>query len=247
LKYLYTNGCSFTWGGGINQDNGYKESDREKLVWPYYLAQLLDRTPIQHAIGCGSNQRMVRTSIDWLVNTPQVILDNTIAVLQTTEAFRMEYYTGKDEYVETQVPFEDGSFWTRKDYTYKHDDEKWIKLNVWGDEYDKSLPTSFKTIHEARTRSFTEVQGMYESISLVLSLDRIFKSLNVKTYWWMQFGSVPKQYPLEYRKLYEDIDIMPSMFYDIIGKHDPHPSPQGHKCIAEQMFDYIKGGLKNAT
>jgi hypothetical protein len=40
MKTLLTNGCSWTWGGGI--DNYMSDEDRIKNVWPHHLMNLLN-------------------------------------------------------------------------------------------------------------------------------------------------------------------------------------------------------------
>ena len=87
MKYLYVNGCSFTWGGGFEseftddfdlgtgQESGWMESSqphsdefenfRLNNTWPIFTANKLDLEIIgNQSMGGGSNSRTIRTTID---------------------------------------------------------------------------------------------------------------------------------------------------------------------------------------
>lgn len=102
---LFTNGCSFTWGGGILEE-GYGLHNtycstlaehvelRSSLVWPAYLGKLIGCEVTNLSIGCGSNQRIVRTTLGHftsMIAQGETVNDH-IAVIQWTEPSRYELY-----------------------------------------------------------------------------------------------------------------------------------------------------------
>ena len=128
-KTLYTNGCSFTYGGGldpwflmidgkpagdvvgsyaVNVDyeklldeltyderlTFYEDHDlRQTMVWPWFLKNHLNmENCVNDALGCGSNQRIVRTTLEWLQSQTPDTLNDTLAIIQLTETSRYEYF-----------------------------------------------------------------------------------------------------------------------------------------------------------
>ena len=88
---LFTNGCSWTYGGSLGLEKQLEE--RLATVWPAKLAQKLGAESVtQLAEGCGSNQRIVRTSLQWLMSQTREDCEKTVAVIQWTDANRYEYY-----------------------------------------------------------------------------------------------------------------------------------------------------------
>jgi len=81
MKTLLVNGCSWTYGGGLDRpsrknqfnfpyDPGTKEHMEHihgKIVWSAHVKKLMnfDRC-VNLAEGCGSNQRICRTTFDWV-------------------------------------------------------------------------------------------------------------------------------------------------------------------------------------
>lgn len=104
---LFANGCSFTWGGGIlEEERGLSGTlsgpiddvhvrFRESSVWPARLDELLGNTGhINLGMGCGSNSRIVRTTLDYFISKQcngDDISDH-IAVIQWTDPSRYEIY-----------------------------------------------------------------------------------------------------------------------------------------------------------
>lgn len=76
---LFANGCSFTWGGGILEEEHQQFFSildqpkhlielRERSVWPYFLSEKLKADMcVNYAMGCGSNDRIVRTTLDFFI------------------------------------------------------------------------------------------------------------------------------------------------------------------------------------
>jgi hypothetical protein len=106
---LFTNGCSFTWGGQIIENNfnlpSYKfrydnlDSEynkfRKENIWPYHLHNLLQSDElINLSIGAGSNHRIVRTTFDFFLEKikNKENLDDYIAIIQWTDISRYEIF-----------------------------------------------------------------------------------------------------------------------------------------------------------
>ena len=88
-KTLLTNGCSFTWGGGLTYTNS---EERWPNVWPGILSKGIGYTDVNLSAGCGSNARIFRTTHDWITSQDPETLANTFAIIQLTEPSRYEFY-----------------------------------------------------------------------------------------------------------------------------------------------------------
>ena len=91
MKTLFVNGCSWTYGGGLDRPNRqnqfnfpYEPGTKEHLeyihneiVWPAHVKKLMnfDRC-VNLAEGCGSNQRICRTTFDWVNQQDEETLKN---------------------------------------------------------------------------------------------------------------------------------------------------------------------------
>ena len=105
---LYANGCSFTWGGelfknvhdeygNILDESNPSEVNQRRLnvTWPKHLSDLLACTEFHnHGMGCGSNARIVRKTLEFFV--PKVLngedLSDWIVAIQWSEPSRFEFF-----------------------------------------------------------------------------------------------------------------------------------------------------------
>ena len=156
---LLANGCSWTWGGGLEPyvQVGKK---RDQLVWPYHLGNLLSATQtVNLAKGCGSNQRIVRTTRDWIMSQNEETLSNTIAVIQWTEPSRYEFY---------------------HDPSGEYDPNKWMLCKIdcvsRDIELDKETIQYHEKLNSQRYITYTDIEGMYRLLEHYESLDNIFKN-----------------------------------------------------------------------
>lgn len=99
IDFLYTNGCSWSAGNGIEHDpllGSMPLSDRWnyllKYAWPSVLAEKLKVECLNEALGAGSNARMVRTTCDFLRNYPKEKYKSLVVVLGWTTVDRSEIY-----------------------------------------------------------------------------------------------------------------------------------------------------------
>lgn len=235
---LFANGCSFTFGGGLGLDE-HKEDLRLASVWPHHLGLKLNASVINLGAGCGSNQRIVRTTLDWLSQQSLEILSQTLAVIQWTDPSRYEYY---------------------EPYNYKDRKEnmqhRWVKVNsqvVIGCKED-SNPEKSRRDEERREKRYethTIQEDMYRMISDIAAMAKIFKDFGVRYYYWSHAHISDKFYPhlLKYYKTYpwlnpplngDDDDWRLHWQYERVSPTDMHPSFLGHKQIAEYIYEKIK-------
>ena len=241
-KILLTNGCSYTWGGGLepffNLHKNYdlNEKERLKLVWPHHLGLLMNRTPINLGMGCGSNERIVRTTVEWLSSQSLDTLNNTIAVIQWTEYFRSEYY----------IPKIYNSPFNTQHHGYNHNFEnmsdRWVLMNSWGHSAtDKNKKIANKVLR-SKIETYSNIQKLFEHVQQCLTLAYLFEKYNIKYCFWQYEGNI-HFWPQQYFNLIKDLKWLSyENFYDyeIIGEHDPHPSVNGHKQIAKKLHSWFK-------
>lgn len=91
-KTLLTNGCSFTWGGGLDYPEPPMDHERWANVWPGILSEKIGYNDVNLSAGCGSNARIFRTTYDWITSQDPDTLSNTFAIIQFTEPSRYEFY-----------------------------------------------------------------------------------------------------------------------------------------------------------
>ena len=227
---LFTNGCSWTWGGGL-EPHFNSDEERLQIVWPHHLGNLLNAEQvINMGEGCGSNQRIFRTTFDWLTKQSQETLDNTYAVIQWTDPSRYEYY--KD-------------FETYKDYD--NDPKLWTRAKVGclvNSEFDYDGASKR---NDSRLETWTSIEGIYSEIMYCESLASLFKKFNVRYGYWC-YGNQVFNYPEEYKKFMLDnytwLDGGHCNWdYERISVRDPHPSVVGHQLIAEIIYNKIKDNI----
>jgi hypothetical protein len=239
---LYTNGCSWTWGGGIEvlQSNDITSANviteaRSKVVWPHHLGKLLNASNvINFSMSCGSNERMFRMTFDWLLQQDEETLKNTIAVIQLTDNARYEYYsTDKQEGV------------------YLRDNTDWRLVKI-GHTIGRGLngvPPEEHKVAQERYKLWSNTQDMYTSLNYIAALQNLFHSYNVKYYFWTFTGNW-LAYPLEIKsyldRFYPTFIDKPWWYrhndfwkYEQVNSTDLHPSLTGHIQIAQTIYNCI--------
>jgi hypothetical protein len=229
---LFTNGCSWTYGGGLNLDDAEQTEERLKSVWPAHLGRMLGVHPgdvYNFAIGCGSNQRTVRTTYDYLNNSRKDSIENTIFVIQLTEASRFEYYEpGKNHWARAKI---DAVIQKSEEY-----------------------PFAIERVNR-RLETYTDEEGRYALMSSVLTLTKLFELYNVKNYF---FWTLPPNRIINNDLLAKNDEHWVCLDnrrtgesawkYDIVGMTpaglDKHPSKVGHQRVAEIIYDKIFNRLK---
>jgi len=167
-KTLLANGCSWTAGGGL--DNIHNPYKLESILWPFQLTRLLEYgNHVNLSVGCGSNQRIVRTTTNWLLKQDSETLRNTIAVIQWTELSRYEYYH------------------PTSDNVYEDIERNWAKVKTGIvispadplNHYDFTVERS-----QRRYELYTDIEGLYTHLTHLETLHSLFNQFGVKYYYW---------------------------------------------------------------
>lgn len=226
---LYANGCSWTWGGGLEPYFGNDE-ERLKLLWPHHLGKKMNCSEVvNQSDGCGSNQRIVRTTFEWLQTKGLDELKETVAVIQLTSPARFEYY--------------------------QPEIKEWAKCKIdcciqTSEDPDKALARA-----NHRLETFTELEGTHVELMTIFSLAKMFEIFQIKKYFiWGMHGINLSHFNSQVLENFSFVDFRNvkggsgAWPYQIIGKvpsgHiDYHPSVVGHKELAEIIFKKIIGRL----
>ena len=235
MKTLLTNGCSWTWGGGLEN---LPDNDRLETVWPHHLMNLLEfDNNVNLSMGCGSNQRIVRTTLDWILQQDRETLDNTVAVIQWTEPSRYEYYSKSTE------PDK------HSNWDWENNLGDWSLVKVGGCIY----PPGVKNWHmpdeeikqsQIRYRTYSDIEGLYSFVSQFTALANIFETYNIKYYYWNALGVPVIYFPEPIKKYASKFNwVNPdhlSWDYERISKDDHHPNVNGHLQLAQYIFKEIQ-------
>jgi hypothetical protein len=258
-KTLFTNGCSWTWGGAL-EEYWNNENERLKLVWTYHLGQLLGVDDVvNYSIACGSNQRIMRTTVDWLTSKTKEELQNTIAIIQWTELSRYEYYVmrnpknqveniqhrwllNKIDNVSTNWDVSEN--YHKNNTVFFMDNPKNRSQKV---ELDKD---DFKYNND-RLKRFTNIESVYSLTSYCETLSSLFEKFGVEYYFW-EFLKGPMLFydmPENLRMLHESYNWINVSGYESLSqsplsslknKNDQHPSLLGHKQISDIIYKQIR-------
>lgn len=227
---LLANGCSWTAGGTI--DLNITRQEVEQLTWPKHLHDLLGTTDfVNLSEGCGSNQRIFRTTLDYLLNNKD---EDIIAVIQFTEESRFEYYYPLD--ISNQ---------------YENISDRWIRVksNNLTPEIVDRVDKHYNLSQERLVYHNSDIQNIYTYIEHCEALSNLFNRFNVKYYFW-DFADLPNRLPEPFRTYvlnsYSWLQYRNSTWqhwdYDRIEPDgDQHPNINGHKQLAQLINDNIKG------
>lgn len=224
---LLTNGCSWTWGGGL--ESFYKNDDmRLKLCWPWHLGMMLGADEIVNlAMGCGSNQRIWRTTIDWMIHHQPEDNQDIIAVIQLTEPSRYEHYME-----------ESNRSWEIRDIQWARCKTDSVQLPGTHRHFRKQI----EAYNDTRMGLYTEIEGMYDVLSVCAALHSLFKMHKIKYYIWdfsINIARFPKKYQDFILENFSYIPNGPSWNYERLS-NDPHPSILGHQQIAHKILQSIE-------
>ncbi len=165
-KTLLTNGCSFTWGGGLTYHNS---NERWSNIWPGILSEKIGYNDVNLSAGCGSNARIFRTTHDWITSQDSDTLSNTFAIIQFTEPSRYEFYQPE---------------W-----------HKWTKIKIdvsqvraiSNDEQDH-----LEELSQKRFETYTPEEGKYSFLSYLCATKSLLDSHNIPhaffTYGHIEIG-----------------------------------------------------------
>jgi hypothetical protein len=250
---LYTNGCSWTAGGGLDDlfiyphNNELDEDKRLSLLWPKHLGDLLGAKEVYNlSNGCGSNQRIVRKTYNWLLNKTKEELKETVAVIQFTEWSRFEIYDPK-------VP---ANGWD------DHPDD-WVNCKIDVICHDiQYRNTRYRTnerhdeiLNEAKHRILQthELEDFYRTITYLYALQGLFYSFGVKDFYVWHQSHLWHQWPESHRNsFYENFKVLdriddPKLYhaepfwkYERVSATDQHPGVEGNKQLANHIYQAMK-------
>lgn len=227
---LYANGCSFTWGGSL-EPHFTNDEERLALCWPAQLGTLLGANEVVNlGEGCGSNQRILRTTFDWLSQQTPERLADTVAVIQWTDSSRYEYYSPADfSNNQENIP----GRWAKV--------KEGICLQV-GESQEAALARSQK-----RLETLTSQEESYQIMINCSAITNMFQNFGVTRYYFWSHHGVNDRYLIRPKSYYanrfpwiDDVKIgQPKWVWDRISLADGHPSVRGHKEIAEIIHKII--------
>src|SRR5574337_364244 len=105
IDFLYANGCSWTHGNGLDTDPLFTkipESPKKtefvnKYRWPDRLASYIKCDLLNDGWGAGSNNRIIRTTCEFLQNYPKEKYKNLLVALAWTTIERNEIFLDLEE------------------------------------------------------------------------------------------------------------------------------------------------------
>lgn len=196
---LYVNGCSYSWGGGMYDIHYHSESNPDEInflsihkkhpsnterlqkVYSHHLGKLLKADEVINlSMGGGSNERIVRTTLDFYTNKllKNEDVTNYFNVIQWTSVDRIEMYDdvldGTVYMLPNAVVFEPKSL----SYTFTAEGHKRIieLLSDRRDEYYKKF-MSKKTIVDKTFLQITTLGTFFERHNIPY----LFCSMNPST------------------------------------------------------------------
>ena len=248
---LYTNGCSFTYGTGeVHDENGVR-LPASKETWPYYSELPWDEI-INDSISGGSNDRIVRTTMEWLDKNKDSINDTTF-IIQWTMPFRKEYYNNM---VDTFIHVANGHDNT-VGIGFEHD----IK---GGKLRETNLYKLYKQYVEKYFMHVTSEQNIivefYKNILLLQhtfekhNAKYLFTSLSAQCHPFQEFINIYLTGTLSnwqldiINVLKKEIDqskwssgtLSNYMERNFISQEDKHPNKDGHKLISKRLFEDLE-------
>ena len=239
MKYLYVNGCSMSDGSclipysderikilGLNQTNwdiGFDER------WSKLLSDKLGLEEINEARHGGSNDRIVRMTIEWCNNNQDKIND-TLFVIGWTNYDRFEFW---DNYLDRYVQVSNG------EQTHNDRDDKRLRKVV--EEYWKERH-NFIQQKNKYVRNIILFQSFFKSNNLFyLFLDAIgnqmyiiknhkYNSFIDEKNWWNYNESINS---------FADLAGYLNSFGIDYEDGSGHPGIEAHKELSEQLYEIL--------
>jgi hypothetical protein len=221
VMIILANGCSWTWGGYLSTVYPQlSERQADVATWPYLLAEKLgaDRV-VNLSQGCASNDRILRTTFDWLRQQTDDVLAETVIITQWTEASRWEFYWPRN----SNDPWENLP-------------ERWAMIKAGAslipDSHDRKLQKHTQT----QTALHRDIQSVYTLLRSFWAMQQLSAQFKVPAWAW-QIGPRFWQYPQEFRQNFRDsqrwLDCDQIWQYERFSDTDTHPSLQGHRDLSE--------------
>lgn len=239
--HLYANGCSFTWGGGMQghvyDDDPDLEEYRRTHTWPFYLHSRIGADSFTNdAMGCGSNERILRTTISWFSLT-DYRPEDVVAVIQWSVPTRRDFY----------------SVLRKQWIVMAHDTHTW----------DGTASPPEKALMEMFYKFWNnEEESLLRTLTYILSLQSYFKTMGIRYLMYWGFTPNPQEFLIgnvEARALADQIDQSCflwgdpknpyAMFNHMVANHPAnlfktgHPRERGHEQWAEFLVPHVRSVL----
>ena len=141
FKYLFANGCSFTLGSCMYEEEWEYRQNLNRFSKK--LADKLNLEEINIASGGISNDRIFRTTFDWIENNKQKVKD-TLFVLGLTNNLRKDLWSNFiNDYIISSEIYQDIKYIARDCNTTEDEVNQWrnfeLKYLINEDEVEKDL------------------------------------------------------------------------------------------------------------
>ena len=237
MKYLVSNGCSFTEGTGLvpSPPGQYsvainlEDIKFEKTVKPYRYSGILSKKlgieDINLSRGGASNERIFGTTIDWIEENIEKCND-TLFVIQWS-------YIGRDIHEKFAV--------TRELIKKAHENKVWKIDNISIRDF------IYSELDYLLQMDFSELRK--RDMRFVYSLQNIFKLNNWKYVFFEghSFEDEETRVNLDWDThiglLIDKNYLIRPGFMDFVGEKilpDLHPNKEGHVDWANKLYDFIK-------
>ena len=220
MSKLVTNGCSMTWGWGLNPDTRLVDS------YPYKLAKLLDAELFDLSKPGESCNYVVRTTIDFFLERLDEDLSEYIVILQLPDGNRFEYWDDDDKLKwRSVIPAHNDN----KDLAIMFGSQRW---NFYNTTNNIMQIGNFLKENNITYYISTGGQDWLNGIeNKKISKDRKIKRRieYIETNYSILGGSFSKS------RLTQEVpnkDVY-------ISKEDPHWSPHGHTVVANNIYRLI--------
>lgn len=244
MTKLFATGCSFTWGGGIEEylydsnniildelNSSDQNQRRLNVTWPGKLSKLLNCTEFyNYSIGGGSNDRIVRKTTNFFIDKihNNENLSDWIVIIQWTVPHRFEFFDSESKSWGIVLP--EFVCTENKRYFDKKESEKILSSFFWN----------------------TDEAWQQKQFNDILLLGSFLKTHNIKYFF-------TSMCPLELKSSHEDYCSENFVWYNNNlkmcsiesmqnidrCKKSPHPSEIGHTQISENFYNFITNKLKD--
>jgi hypothetical protein len=262
MKYLYTIGCSYSEGHGLD--------DPEKERYSKFLAEKLGCEDLNRALGGASNQRIFRKIFEYIVDNPDKLTE-TMFVIQVTYPMRNEVtinsaysnfivedeqkkivYTGEDSGVPTDLPSNERDYWVHSQVGNEG------KITRWGGAWEEwQKPDS-----EGRNLMYIPKEETLQDVTWrwLISLQSFFKLNNIKYIFFQGSSDYGLEHHLDANQSYIRDDqtiwsrpihklcdtkyFYPETFYQYAGEDRltvcKHPNAEVQVEWADKLYNFIK-------
>ena len=263
INHLYTNGCSWTAGNGIDVDPlliqipyPQKYNYLNKLNWPSQLASELDVNFTNEAMGAGSNKRMIRTTCEFLRRYPKDEYKNLLVVLGWTAVDRSEMYFKENEKLKSWCMFNASQTASSHGLLFRPDFSSNFLSKI--DNWQKQYITDFFDVYPNYSYYFQEMYLMSNLLENLKIKYMFFSSLPWKSMIYEgtdavlssfthEINELKKPTILQTRECDDSLNVMSTFCLknNLPMAADHHTMIEGHSKWAKHLFYELKGLYPN--